>query len=125
MTDCEEQAAAVLSGDDNDHVRDTLKAILEIDGYSVATAADGLEALDYLRQNPLPRLILLDLMMPFMDGWEFRKEQQQDPRLAGIPVVVVTAADNPAQKASAVGAVDYCVKPVSASVLLDTVARYL
>ena len=61
------------------------------EGYDVATASNGREALVYLKSHSAPRLILLDVMMPVMDGYEFRVEQQRDPAIADIPVVVLTA----------------------------------
>jgi CheY-like chemotaxis protein len=83
---------AILVVDDDDDLRDTLQGILEAEGYDVVAAANGRDALDYLRSNPLPCLVLLDLMMPVMDGWEFLLKKEADPYLASLPVVVITAA---------------------------------
>ena len=60
-------------------------------GYKVATASNGREALKYLRENEPPSCIVLDLMMPVMDGWEFRERQLANPALASIPVLITTA----------------------------------
>jgi CheY-like chemotaxis protein len=83
--------ASVLIVEDNPDVRDSLAMVLTVEGYEVSSAENGQEALDQLRSHPLPDVILLDLMMPVMDGWEFRKQQRQDPLLAQIPVVVMSA----------------------------------
>ena len=85
------QAAKVLIVDDDFALRDALCAALEAEGFAVAAASNGREALDYLRSGARPSLVLLDLMMPIMNGWEFRTEQRQDPELADIPVVVLSA----------------------------------
>jgi CheY-like chemotaxis protein len=74
-------------------VRDSLAAILREDGHAVETASGGIEALRRLRERPLPTLILLDLMMPEMDGFEFMQELRRKPECSHIPVIVVTAKD--------------------------------
>lgn len=83
----------VLIVDDDADIRSTLTELLELKGYGVAVAANGADALDVLRAlNPeLPCVILLDLMMPIMDGYQFRARQFEDPNAAVVPVVVVTA----------------------------------
>lgn len=84
-----------------------------------------LEALAYLRQQAeLPRLILLDLGMQVMTGWEFREEQQRDPKLSGIPVIVMSAAIHLNRTARELKVTDYLGKPVEIDSLLRTVARY-
>ena len=67
--------------------------MLTIEGFAAATVANGREALDYLHGTTKPHVILLDLMMPVMDGWEFRRRQQADPELAPVPVIVLSALD--------------------------------
>ena len=67
--------------------------MLDLEGFQHAEAANGREALDYLEEFPAPCLVLLDLDMPVMNGWDFRTIQLADDRLAAIPVVVVTAND--------------------------------
>ncbi len=84
-------AKTILIVEDDADFRMTLQEVLEQEGYPVAAAQHGKEALDYLSHSPAPGLILLDLMMPVMDGWQFREEQARDPRLASIPVLVMTA----------------------------------
>lgn len=115
--------AAVLLVDDDFDLRETLADILSDEGYAVAGAADGLEALEWLRANPAPRLVLLDMMMPRCDGAEFRERQRQDPTIAGIPVVLLTADPRVAQRLR--HPVDgHLVKPVAIGDLLATVRRY-
>lgn len=85
------QASVLIVEDDRD-IRECMADALEVEGYSVALAGNGREALDLLRAGVRPDLILLDLLMPVMSGWEFRQEQLSDPLLSGIPVVVVSAS---------------------------------
>src|SRR5687768_7806945 len=85
----------ILIVDDDWCIRETFKNILEFDGYPVHTAENGSEALELLGQlDDLPHLILLDLMMPIMTGIQFLDAKRQDPRIAGIPVIVMSAAVN-------------------------------
>ncbi|AUX41618.1 chemotaxis protein CheY [Sorangium cellulosum] len=81
----------ILIVDDDAAIRRTLGELLEEEGYAVASAANGREALACLRDDPSFALVLLDLMMPVMDGFQFRAEQKSDPALASLPVVVMTA----------------------------------
>ena len=97
--------------------------VLEAEGYRVAIAANGYEALEQLRTESLPALILLDMMMPVMDGWQFRAEQQKMPELASIPVVTVTADGNARQKALSINAAGCLAKPVTIDSLLEEVER--
>ncbi len=82
----------VLIIDDDVGSRTALAEVLTDEGYSVATASDGAEALRYLREGHRPKAILLDLMMPGIDGWDFRAEQKRDAGLSGIPVIAISAA---------------------------------
>ena len=86
------QDRSILVVDDDAASTDSLTDILTAEGYNVATARNGKEALAHLRGAPAPRLIILDLFMPEMDGWEFRREQLKDAKLRDIPVVVMTGA---------------------------------
>ena len=93
----------VLVIDDDEMVRDTLADFLVDEGYRVLVAGGGDEALRLLASSaPRPSLIILDLKMPNLDGWGFRARQAQDPALASIPVIVVTAAPNAIADAAAV-----------------------
>jgi len=86
-------SGAILIVDDDNDVRSALSELLQEEGYSVEAARNGREALARLRTGSVhPAVILLDLMMPGMDGWDFRSEQMRDPRLASVPVVIVSAS---------------------------------
>jgi anti-anti-sigma factor len=117
-------AGNILVVEDDAVTRDALKTVLEEKGYGVACAHDGRQALDRLGAAEPPALILLDLMMPGMDGWEFRREQERDPALASIPVVVVSGAGDVPAAAAALGVEDYLQKPVEFDQLLATVRHY-
>src|SRR5690349_1561300 len=77
----------ILIVEDDADLRDMMAQLLLLEGFDAYAVANGREALDYLHHADAPNLILLDLMMPVMDGWEFRREQQRDPQLAGVPVI--------------------------------------
>ncbi len=115
---------SILIVDDDVDVREMLSQFFAIEGYEVATARNGQDALEQLRKGRQADLILLDLMMPVMDGWQFRVEQQQDPKLAEIPVVVLSAVYNPRERAALLGAVDYMQKPVEFDKLIETAERH-
>ena len=83
----------VLIVDDDAAVRHTLARFLELDGFTVAQAGNGQAALDYLTGGGTAHVILLDLRMPIMDGWTFRREQRRSPVFAHIPVIVLSGAD--------------------------------
>lgn len=85
--------ATVLVVDDERDLRENIAEILEDEGYQTKQAANGAAALALARAAPHPNVILLDLMMPVMTGWQFRAEQLADPEIAGIPVILVSAAD--------------------------------
>jgi CheY-like chemotaxis protein len=111
----------ILVVDDDRGAMEALSDILEYEGYQVRRAQNGLQALEHLQQTrPCPSLIILDLLMPVMDGWEFRMRQKEDPELAQVPVLVVTAIGATA----GIDAVDVLHKPVDVDALLRTVARY-
>jgi CheY-like chemotaxis protein len=95
------RASRVLVVDDDASIRECLALALEIEGHAVAQAEDGLDALLALRCGPRPDVIVLDLEMPVMTGWEFREAQLRDPELAAIPVVVVSSATGLAVHADA------------------------
>jgi CheY-like chemotaxis protein len=115
----------ILIVDDEAPIRAFVTEILEDEGYRVAGANNGLAALAYLRgHTKQPGLILLDLGMPVMSGWEFREEQQRDPRLAGIPVIVMSALPNLDQRAAALNAADCLDKPIELDTLLRMVAQH-
>jgi two-component system cell cycle sensor histidine kinase/response regulator CckA len=113
----------LLLVEDDGELRHSLSELLETDGYEVIAASNGSEALDYLKTSPAPDLILLDLMMPVKDGWQFRIEQKRDPSISSIPVVALSADDTP--KAAAIDAAAYLKKPFQYSALLDAIRRII
>ena len=84
----------VLLVDDDAAVRRTMARFLGIDGFRVVEADNGQVALTYLRDGGKASVIVLDLRMPVMDGWAFRKQQRLDPTMSGIPVIVLSGADS-------------------------------
>ena len=117
-------ADALLVVEDDEDIRTDLVEILTRNGYRVAPVADGEEALAYLKIHPLPRLILLDLMMPVMDGWEVMRALVANATLAHVPVIVLSGAGNLMQEAQLLGAVACIGKPFKVGVLLDAIERY-
>jgi CheY-like chemotaxis protein len=114
----------ILIVDDDTDLRRALTELLEEEGYVVEGAADGRDALAKLQDGLRPALILLDLMMPGMNGWDFRKAQLDDPELRALPVVVVTASGvDPATIRTQLGPVDLIAKPIYPTELLDVVGR--
>ena len=114
----------ILFVEDDPDIRETLSEILREEGWTVRAASQGKEALEVLRTGSgLPRLILLDLMMPVMNGWQFRAEQLADAALAGVPVVIVSAASNIEQTAEKLGAAAFVKKPVVLDELLRAVQQ--
>jgi len=114
----------VLIIDDDLPVRTALKELFETEGYAVALAANGRAALNHLRKGLRPCAILLDLMMPVMDGWDFRNEQLADPALKDLPVVILTAAGFSAETVRAqFGDIPFVPKPPPDTGLLEVVKR--
>ena len=114
----------ILVVEDDIELRDALGQLLEAEGYVVEYALDGGEALDRLEVPEPPCLILLDLMMPRVDGWQFRAAQVRNPRMAAIPVIVCSGAGNVGDKAASLGIPSYLQKPLDPDALLDLVRRY-
>lgn len=114
----------LLLVEDDPDLREALCQLLNDSGYDVVCAENGREALEYLAGAPPPCVVLLDLMMPVMNGWEFRAEQSKNDRISDIPVVVVTADGRADLKALALGVDDYLRKPIQIDRLLDVVGRY-
>lgn len=116
------RARCVLVVDDDDDVRACLAEVLGDEGYLVHTASNGREALDALRDEGLrPDVIVLDMMMPVMDGWAFRAEQLKIAELAGIPVIVFTAYG--AGAVEELNAAAFLKKPLRLDALLAAVER--
>ena len=114
--------AAVLLVEDNDDVREMMALALELAGHDVVLAANGREALARLRERPRPCVILLDLMMPVMNGWEFRLALRSEPALRDVPVVVVSAVNE--ELARQAGATAYLPKPIDIDRMLELVAEH-
>jgi two-component system, chemotaxis family, chemotaxis protein CheY len=114
----------VLVVDDDGDIRDALCLVLRHSGYKVLAATNGQEALSRLRADGPIHLILLDMMMPVMDGWGFRKSQPEGPAFVQIPVVVLTGDGRASAKAAAIGAAGYLKKPVDLGDLLEVVAQH-
>jgi CheY-like chemotaxis protein len=112
---------SILIVEDDEGVQEALANVLRDEGYDVELARDGSEALERLANGPPPSLILLDLMMPQMDGTEFRARQLSDSRIANIPVIVVSARPDAERMAQRLGAVDVLAKPMSFERLLHAV----
>jgi CheY-like chemotaxis protein len=113
----------ILVIDDSADVRVTLAELLTETGYEVECAANGREALEHLHNGGRPQLILLNLMMPVVNGWVFRQVQRQDPALASIPVVVMSAVDDLSSYDGDLAAAAYLRKPVDVDELLGTIER--
>jgi|KBSMisStaDraftv2_1062788.scaffolds.fasta_scaffold347757_2 CheY-like chemotaxis protein len=111
----------VLVVDDDPDLLDVTSFVIETEGMAVATARNGAEALALLRAGRHPWLVLLDLMMPVMNGWEFLAAIANDPLLTEIPVVVLTAAEH----AQIPGALEVLSKPMDLKELLRVVERYV
>ena len=115
----------ILIVEDHPEISTTLTELFEDEGYLVVTAANGQAALAYLRHAAThPSLILLDLMMPVMDGWTFRAIQARDPAFQAIPVVIMSAISNVQQQQIPISAAAYLPKPLNFHLLLQTVARF-
>jgi CheY-like chemotaxis protein len=124
MKEVQVSGGCIFIVEDDPDMRESLGEILQDEGYRVVGAANGLEALAHLRQSELPCIILLDLMMPVMSGWEFRDRQREDPRLSRIPVAILTGVRNTASQIAELDAVGYFQKPLDLGALLATVAEY-
>jgi CheY-like chemotaxis protein len=122
--DVDLEPLSVLVVDDDRAVLNGLSELLESEGYKVATASDGRDALVQLAAGLRPRVIVLDLLMHGMDGWDFRHEQLKDDALKDIPVVVITAAGFSETSVKAqFGDIDFVPKPPSVQALLDAIRR--
>ncbi|GEN06265.1 Response regulator receiver domain-containing protein [Myxococcus fulvus] len=114
----------VLAVDDDLDILMAFKDVLELEGHRVLLARGGREALELLGQGERPDVILLDLMMPDGNGWEFRDRQLADASLASIPVVVISGQGVSAREVIALGVDDYLKKPVDVERLLGAVSRF-
>jgi CheY-like chemotaxis protein len=122
--DFAEAAGRVLVIEDDLGTRKGVQEILEGEGFVVEGAADGEEALRYLRENAPPVFILLDLAMPGMTGWEFRREQLEDPDLRRIPVVVMTSYEEYDEALTTLRPDGHLQKPIRPDELRGVVSRF-
>lgn len=111
----------ILVVDDDPDLRETLGELLVEEGYETRLFENGRTALEFLRNADHPRLILLDLMMPVMNGWQFREEQLRDADLREIPVVVMTASRG--LDAAPITATEILYKPIGLGELIEAVER--
>jgi CheY-like chemotaxis protein len=112
----------ILVVEDDENLRDSLSEALELEGYAAVCVENGKAALSHLTGGARPCMILLDLMMPVMDGWTFRQEMLKDQTLAEIPVIVMTAA-TPARAAS-IASEAILYKPLHMGDVMDLVQQH-
>ena len=110
--------------DDDPDILEALAEILDAEGFAVDRARNGKEALERM-EKAAPQLVLLDLMMPVMDGWEFSQHMRKREAIANTPIIVLSADRNVSNKAKDIGAIGYLAKPFELGDLLDLVHRAL
>jgi CheY-like chemotaxis protein len=115
---------SILVIDDDLDIRREVTEILREEGIDVMSASNGNEALRLLRASPPPSVILLDLMMPGTDGWDFRRTQLAEPRLAAIPVLVFSSYDSGARSAADLRAAGFLTKPLTIAELLSAISVF-
>ena len=113
----------LLVEDDYD-IRAMLVMLLDMEGYDVARAANGQEALNLLREGLRPNLILLDLMMPVMNGWQFREATLQEPDFASIPIIVISGDGRSAAQHMAGQVACFLKKPLDLDELLSKIDEF-
>lgn len=111
--------------EDDLHIRESLTELLEIEGFSVFSAINGQDALDKLRSGERADLILLDLMMPVKDGFQFRAEQEIDPEMSKIPVIIMSANGSISASKELGMVAHYLNKPIDLDALLESINRFL
>ncbi len=121
MTPSSAKSKTILVVEDDFSIRESLKIALELEGYKVITAENGKIALELIKQEPKPCLVLLDMMMPMMSGREFLDQVLADSVLAPIPVFVVSAV---ADQQKSEGAIGFMKKPADLDLLLKFVAQH-
>jgi CheY-like chemotaxis protein len=124
VTDGDARVTRVLVVDDDPLIRDVLRTILDLEGVAVTTAADGAAALDALAGDPVPDVLVLDVMMPGVGGLEVCRRAKADPRTAAVPVILLTARDRGADRDAglAAGCDDYLTKPFSPLALIERIS---
>lgn len=125
MAHMQQSQRCTLIVEDDYAIRDMMTTILEEEGYDVQSVGDGQEALDILRSGTTrPGLVLLDIWMPRLNGWQFLGEVQHDPVLASIPIIVMSADRMMGDRIVGTCAKAYVPKPIPLDTLLDVVAQY-
>lgn len=119
-----EQTCPVLVVEDDEDIREDLAYLIHADGHAVVTAAHGAEALARLAEGQKPCIILLDLMMPVMDGWQFREELRNRAELDDVPIVVLSGVADIDDAARRLDAIDYLSKPVDLEKLAKLVETH-
>jgi len=118
----------VLIVEDNRDLAGTLALFLDLRGHEVTVAHDGAEGLHYLRTHAAPRLVVLDLMIPVLDGWELLRQRRADPNLAAVPVLVVSAVCDrdgpPDREALLAGCVGVLRKPIEPEAVAAVAKRF-
>lgn len=115
----------ILIVEDDSEIRQSLVEILKDEGYLVYSAENGRKGLDVLGKcDPLPGLVILDIMMPVLDGFGFRESQLTDDRLSNVPTVLFSADGNLTEKASRAQVSEFLAKPVDLDILLSLARKY-
>jgi CheY-like chemotaxis protein len=117
-------AKKILVIEDDTSIRELLVELLESEGYEVSSAVNGLEGILKLQSKQYPDLILIDLMMPVMDGYTFRTKQLENPEWAKIPTIVMSAEANAKEKMKDYKITAFLSKPVELDTILNAVAKY-
>jgi CheY-like chemotaxis protein len=113
----------ILVVENDDITREVMAVMLQREGYTTILKANGREALDYLLSEPVPDLILLDMLMPVMDGWQFMEERKRSEKLAVIPIILTTSGVTTREWALDHGAVGFVQKPMETEALLKEIRR--
>jgi CheY-like chemotaxis protein len=113
----------ILIVEDENDIRESLKEFLESENFSVATAVNGEDALQKLSNSSIPKLILLDLLMPVMNGMEFRRRQVRDQRIADVPVIIMSADNLTPDKAGDLGT-KFLKKPMEIDSMLSMIHEH-
>jgi CheY-like chemotaxis protein len=116
-------SASILVVEDDTDMREILSELLTAEGYRVFSASNGREGLDQLRAGLRPSVVLLDLTMPVMDGWEFRARQTEDPALRSIPIIVTTAM--PPSRVGPMPGVSVLRKPLDLDSLISLIRSHI
>jgi DNA-binding response OmpR family regulator len=119
-----EKVDTVLIVEDDADLRNSLAELLALRGFKVVTVEDGREALDTLASGLSPCLIILDLMLPIVNGWEFRSQQLADPRFSGIPTIILSGVNDLEAESQRLQAIAFVPKPLDIDFLFKTVEQY-